>query len=532
MIDPNAVLSLPAAAVPHRETKRAAVIDMGSNSFRLVVIEYVPGVSFKEIDEVRETVRLSEGMAEVPVLRPAAIERGLRAAHIYASFCRASGIDEIICVGTSALRDAENRQSFLRRVQDETGLSVRVLSGEEEAYYAYLAAVNSTAFMDGFVLNLGGGSLEIVRVEKRRLVESISLPLGAVRVTEAFLSGDPPTAKQIARLAAHVQSELRAFPWFRAEPGMKIVAQGGTLRLIARLAQKRIEYPLDILHGFELGDAQIEAVRRDLARLNVAARARLPGMKPDRADISLGGLIVIHEALHVAGAESMTVCSQGLREGLFYERFAAADSTTGPLFADVRTASVHNLAHNYRFQEAHAHHIARLTLAMFDQLPDTLNLCGSVERELLWAASMLHDIGMAIDYHDHHKHGSYLILNDGLPGYTHRELALIALMVRYHRKGTPAADELAALLGPGDEARLLQLCALLRLAEQLDRARDGAVRRLDLVVTGKTAVLKLALRGEEEVLLWAAQNHRDIFERAFGLPLEIVAVPADVDEVP
>jgi exopolyphosphatase/guanosine-5'-triphosphate,3'-diphosphate pyrophosphatase len=148
-------------------SQRVAVIDMGSNSFRLVVIEYVPGVSFKEVDEVRESVRLSEGMAEMPVLRSAAIERGVRAAQIYASFCRASGIEDIICVGTSAIRDAENRSILLKRVLEDSGLRVRVLSGDEEAYYAYLAAVNSLNFTDGFVLNLGGGSLEIVRVEGR-----------------------------------------------------------------------------------------------------------------------------------------------------------------------------------------------------------------------------------------------------------------------------------------------------------------------------------------------------------------------------
>jgi exopolyphosphatase/guanosine-5'-triphosphate,3'-diphosphate pyrophosphatase len=527
LIDLNAATPTHVLAATQRESKRVAVIDMGSNSFRLVVIEYVPGLSFKEIDEVRETVRLSEGMAEVPVLRSSAIERGVRAAHIYASFCRASGIDEIVCVGTSAIRDAENRQSFLRRVQDETGLSVRVLSGEEEASYAYLAAVNSIAFENGYVLNLGGGSLEIVRVEQRRLVEATSLPLGAVRVSEGFLAGDPPSAKQIGRLTEHVQEQLKSIPWFRPEPGMQIIGQGGTLRLIARLAQKRVNYPLDILHGFELGEAQIESVRRELSKLSISARAKLPGMKPDRADISLGGLVVVHEALHIAGAESMTICSQGLREGLFYERFAADTADGVALFPAVRTAAVDNLAHNYRFQEAHAHQIARLTLTMFDQLPDTLNLCGAAERELLWAASILHDIGMAIDYHDHHKHGSYLILNDGLPGYSHRELAIIALLVRYHRKGSPTADELSALLGPGDEQRLLQLCALLRLAEQLDRARDGAVRSLDLVATGKSVVLKLVLRGEEQMVLWAVQNHRDIFERAFGLPLEIVSVPAE-----
>jgi exopolyphosphatase/guanosine-5'-triphosphate,3'-diphosphate pyrophosphatase len=143
---------------------------------------------------------------------------------------------------------------------------------------------------------------------------------------------------------------------------------------------------------------------------------------------------------------------------------------------------------------------------------------------------MLHDIGMAIDYHDHHKHGAYLLLNSGLPGYTHREIALIALLIRYHRKGQPSADELAPLLLDEDQGRLLQMCALLRLAEQLDRSRDGAVRRLILRPLGDRIVMEAHVSGEEVVPLWAVEQHREIFEAAFGVTLEIVSVP-DEEEV-
>jgi exopolyphosphatase/guanosine-5'-triphosphate,3'-diphosphate pyrophosphatase len=138
---------------------------------------------------------------------------------------------------------------------------------------------------------------------------------------------------------------------------------------------------------------------------------------------------------------------------------------------------------------------------------------------------MLHDIGVGIDYHDHHKHGSYLILNAGLPAYTHREIALVALMVRYHRKGTPAPGELGVLLQPDDDVRLLQLTSLLRLAEQIDRSRDGVVRDVTLAVKDGAATLELIARGDEQVALWSVEHHRDIFEQAFGLTLQVVSVP-------
>lgn len=510
-----------------RTTRRMAIIDMGSNSWRLIVVEYVPGLWFKVVDEVRETVRISEGMAEVDVLRPAAMDRGARAAQIYAAFCRALGIRDIVCAGTSAIRDARNQRRFIERIERETGLTVRVLSGEEEAYYGYLAAVNSTTLTDGFVVDLGGGSFQITRVENRRSVRAISFPLGAVRVTERFLTSDPVTGREQAALIDHLRDTFGAVDWFRREPGMRLIGEGGGLRLIGRLLQKRDDYPIDILHGQMMTLAQVASVREELARLTVAARRRIPGMKADRADISLGGATVVHEAMRAGGFDQMEVCGQGLREGLFYAHYLGGGATW---FDDVRRASVINLCHLYRFQEPHAHQIAALTLSLFDQIPPERLACGPAERDLLWAACMLHDIGMAIDYHDHHKHGAYLLLNSGLPGYTHREIALIALLIRYHRKGKPGPDELGPLLTEGDDRKLLQMGALLRLAEQLDRSRDGAVRRLILRPLADRILMEAHVTGEEAVPLWAVEQHRDIFAEAFGTTLEVVSVPDEDEE--
>ncbi|MBZ0283019.1 MAG: Ppx/GppA family phosphatase [Anaerolineae bacterium] len=504
----------------YKDSQRVAIIDLGSNSFRLIVIEYVPHLSFRMVDEVAESVRLSEGMGEADILRAAAMDRAARAVQIYGAFCKASGITDIIAAGTSAIRDAKNQQPFLTRLKAETGINVRVLSGEEEAYYGYLAAVNSTPLENGFVLDMGGGSVQVSRVKKRELRESISLPLGAVRMTEQFLKSDPATEKEIDNLRDYLEKQFRALDWFKHRRGMELVAEGGGVRLMGRLAQKMDGYPLDMAHGYQLTASKIKTIRNLLAERSVQERKRLPGMKPERADISLGGAMVIHEALRASGFDELTISEQGLRGGLFYERFLTG--TDAPLFEHVRQASVLNLAHLYRFQEQHAQHIAHLTLSMFDQLPADVHQCGANERELLWAASMLHDIGVAVDYNDHHKHSAYLILNAGLPGYSHREIALIALLARYHRKGQPKLDEFASLVEPGDDRRLLQLCALLRLAEQIDRSRDGVARDVTLTTGAGWAQLALQVRGDGQVALWSVERHRDIFQQAFGLELEVV----------
>lgn len=511
----------------YRESRRVAIMDMGSNSWRVIVVEYVPGLSFKLVDEVQEAVRIGEGMAELNVLRPAAMDRAARAAQIFAAFCAASGIDDIVAVGTSAIRDAQNQARFLQRMEREAGLKVRVLSGEEEAYYGYLAAVNSTTLENGFVMDLGGGSLQITRVEDRQSVRSISFPLGVVRLTEGFLKSDPASSKEVGALADLLRGHLKALDWFAFEDGMQLIGEGGNVRLVARLQQKRVLYPLDILHGFALSAAEVGDIRDALTRASVAQRRKMDGMKPERADISLAGAVVLQEVLRVGGFDSVTISGQGVREGLFFERFFGPEARPGaPMFDDVRAASVLNFGHVYRFQEAHARHIAHLTARMFDQLPAGAHALRPEEKNVLWAASMLHDVGMHIDYHDHHHHGSYLVLNSGLPGYTHREIALVALLIRYHRKGRPALDELGALTEPEDERRLQQMTALLRLAEQIDRSRDGAVRDVRLTVAGGRCIMELVTAGDEQVPLWAVERHRDLFASAFGLPVEFVPVPA------
>lgn len=521
--------------------RRAAIIDMGSNSFRLIVVEYIPRLSFKLVDEVREVVRLSEGMAETGRISAAAAERALRAAHLYAAFCSASGIDEIIAAGTSALRDAINRDDVLEKIYTETGISVRVLSGEQEAYYGYLAAVNSTTLENGYVLDLGGGSVQITRVVGRQMRENISFPLGAVRMTEQYLPTDPPKGKEIDKLRRHLAKQFKPLTWFAAHADLTLVGLGGNVRLLARMVQKLTNYPMDELHGYRFSADHLDAVIDSLARHDVNGRKRLPGMKADRADIALAGALVVREAMRAAGFDALTVCSQSVREGLFYERFLLRQpdipdtqaslplhweddgEKRQPLFEHIRRAAVINLAHVYHFQEAHAQHVAHLTAVMFDQLGERMT-CSAVERELLWAAAMLHDIGTAVDYNDHHKHSAYLILNAGLPGYTHREIALIALMARYHRKGNPSADELRGVLHTGDDKRLLKLSALLRMAEFLDRARDGEVRDIRFQFEGDSARMELVARGEARLALWAVEQQKDIFRQAFGLDLNAVAV--------
>lgn len=497
---------------------RLGLVDLGSNTARLVVYAYEPGAWFHLDDEIREPVRLGEGLADTGRLSAAAQRRALDALGMYADFAGATGLDGLEVIATSAVRDAANRDAFLEKVR-ALGVNVEVLPGEDEARLGVLAVANSLAFHDAWVMDLGGGSAQLSRMRGRRYEDGTAHPLGAVRLTEAFLRNDPPKASEVAALEKFASGELGAvLERVRAEPG-PLVAMGGTIRNLARAVQKASDYPLDLLHGYVLSRDALEALIEQLLARKGRDRAAIGGIHPDRADVILAGALVYRAVLRGANLESVIVSGQGVREGAFYRRFLPEPH----LVADVRAFSVHNLFRRYAQPLAHVDRVRALAVELFDGLRE-LHPDGAAERRLLEDAATLHDIGMAIGYHDHHKHGAYLVSADSLPGFSHREHALLALLVHYHRKGDPKPGALRALLLPDDAARLARLAACLRLAEYLERSRSGRVRRVNVSVTARHVRVEVVANGDATVELLEARKQSGLFRKAFGRDLELTVV--------
>ncbi len=495
---------------------------MGSNTFRLVVFRYRPGGSFQLVDEIRDVVRLSAG-AGPEGLSAAAIERAAHTARLYGAFCEAAGIDDVAPVTTSAVRDAANAGEALAALSAGGALPVRTLSAEEEAWYGYLGVVNSTTLGDGHVLDLGGGSIQVSQVVGRKLGRTLSRPLGAVRMTERFLPRQRASRAELKDLRKHVARELDGVSWLERSGG-RMVGIGGTIRTLAAMHQRHERYPLDEIHGYLLTREGLEGLIGAMAELPARDRGRLPGLKQDRADITLAGAVVIATALERVGVEQVEICSQGLREGIFYERFLAPADP--PLIGDVRRQSVLNLVDIYRCERPHAERVTDLALGVYDELARLgLHALEHPERELLWAAGMLHDAGVMVNYNDHHKHGYYLVLNAGLPGFRHRELALVALLVRAHRKALPSPSPLEGVLDADDGDRLMRLGACLRVAEQLERGRAGGIREVRLEAPDGTLRLAVRAEGDPAVALWSAALEAPAFERAFGRRLELAVDP-------
>jgi exopolyphosphatase / guanosine-5'-triphosphate,3'-diphosphate pyrophosphatase len=512
------------AAYKQQDTRQVAVIDLGSNSWRLVVFAYSPGAWWKRTDELYETVRIGEGLGASGRLSEEAMQRGLETLSVFERFCRANRLApaDVYPVATSAIRDASNRDEFLARAREQTGMEIEILSAQDEALYGYVAAVNTSTLSDGVVVDLGGGSMQLIDVRERRAGAMSSFPLGAVRLTERFLPGDGPAKKKdLARVRDHVRESLAELDWL-AVSGEQLLALGGASRNLAAAAQGDPGAADLGVQGYVITADMLSDLVARIAALPSAERGSIPGIKPGRGDIILAAAVALETVLELGAFDGLEVTEAGLRDGVFLARTLLGGDE--PLFPNVREAAVRNLAIQYESDMDHVEHVATLSLQMFDSLvAGGLFDAQEGERELLWAASMLHDVGMTISYDDHHKHSRYLIQSAELFGFDPRERALIAQMSRYHRKGVPKLGEMASLARDGDAALLDRCSVILRLAEHLERGRDQSVSHARLRANGDGVDLHLEAAGDLTLPRWSVERYGDgeAFQRVFGRRLLI-----------
>ncbi len=499
---------------------KIGIIDLGSNTTRLIVMAYEPGRCFKLVDEVSELARLAEGMDQDRMLQPTAIHRTVETLRMFESFCKSTGVEQIVAVGTSAIREASNQEQFWAALRAATPtLDLRVISAQQEAYYGYLGAVNALNLQHGFVFDTGGGSTQVVAVHDRKPTESFSVQAGVVRFTERYVKSDPISKGELRNLRAGAKEAFAGLSWLHRAPGLTLAGMGGTVRTLARMDQKQRSYPLDRLHGYVLARETVADLVEQLAQRSRRERERLPGLKSDRVDVILAGAVIVEALMERGGFSELLVSGQGVREGIFYSQFL--QGAEPPLFDDPRGFSVLNLARLSGYLERHCQAVAAISLSLFDQLAP-LHGFGPWERELLSYAATLHDIGVSIGYYDHHKHSEYLVHNASLLGFTHREICIIGALVRNHRKGQADLTPLRSVLEPGDERRIARLSALLRIAEYLERSKSQAVRSVRAEI-GEGVRILVEAEGDATIEIWDANRRAGLFRKAFEREIEIVA---------
>ncbi|MBD3883328.1 Ppx/GppA family phosphatase [Phormidium tenue FACHB-886] len=530
--------ALPNSAVLDSERDRIlAAIDVGTNSIHMAVVKIEPSIpSFAIVSREKATVRLGDRDKATGRLTPEAMERAMVALKRCKGIAQSLNAEEIVAVATSAVREAPNGHAFLEQVEAETGIIVDLISGQEEARRIYLGVLSSVEFgqQPHVIIDIGGGSTELILGNGHEPRSLSSTKIGAVRLTAELINTDPISNSEFQYLQAYVRGMLeRSVEELRAslEPGeaVRMIGTSGTIETLATLhAREKLGMVPTPLHGYEFSLRDLREIVNRLRKLSVVERLALPGMNDRRSEIIVAGAVILQEAMTLLGLESISICERALREGVVVDWMLTHGLIEDRLRfqGSVRQRSVLNTAQKFQVNLAHAERVAKLALSLFDQTQRLLHQWGAIERELLWAGAMLHNCGHFISHNAHHKHSYYLIRNSELLGYTEVEIETIANLARYHRKSSPKKkhDSYRNLSSKRHRRVVEQLHSLLRLAVALDRRQIGAIDqvRCDYQPDNQSLYLHLQATNPTDdcaLELWSLDLKKTNFETEFGIKL-------------
>ena len=515
---------------------KLAVLDIGTNSIHMVLAEVQPDYSYKILDRFKDMTRLGDGVFTTKRLSDQAMTRGLEVIKTLVTLARNKGYERIEAVATSAVREARNGGEFLDHVAQQNGLVVRVITGAEEARLIFLGVQNSVALAEQptLVIDVGGGSVELIVGNREKIFHARSLKLGAIRMKDLYLIKTPPSKSMLRELEESVDRQLKAAlgPYKNKRIDGVIATSGMAGNLAEVIHLQRTGRPLPQLNLATVSVKEIASVEKRLADATLKARLAIPGLDPKRVDTLLPAATVFRTLLHTLDKDTLTICDKAIREGVIYDfiqRHREGIQAERDI-PDVRKRNVLALARRCHASEAHGLHVASLALKLFDHTK-ALHGLEDRQRECLEYAAILHDIGYLINSRQHHKHAYYLIKHSDLSGLTADEIDIIASVARYHRRAMPGKkhDEFASLL-PETQRVIKILSALLRIADGLDRSQFAVVQTLDVKV-GKTVILTLHVSGDAELEIWAARGRSDLFQKVFKRPVEFVILSHEDEAV-
>jgi len=504
---------------------RLAAIDLGTNSVHMVIAEVTPDGRITVVDRVKEMVRLGRHAFTTGRLSPEAMALASRALRTFRGLAQARRVQRIRAVATSAVREARNGASFIRRLARETGLRVEVISGVEEARLIFRAARHALGLAGGphLLVDVGGGSVELALVHDGQPVWMRSLPLGVARLTEQFLHRDPPSASQVRALQTHIERTVgdllrRA----RRAGAVQAVGTSGTVNTLVQMAlAARGEEP-GRLHGASAPAYEIARVRRRLLELPATERLELPGMEAKRVDLMPAASVLLDVILNRAGGLDLVACGWALREGVLLE-LARIGEERSPATRTGRRRSVEALARRFTVGgNGHGRQVALLTAQLYTAFAADLGLPPE-GRELAEYAAILHDIGHAVDHDRHHLHTAYLVQNSELLGFTPTEIAVLAFAARGHRKQPPKMSDPELQTLPPAARRLVRgIAACLRLADALDRTHLAVIKTLEVVRSGGGVIIRVDAGDEDaELELWSAERRVDLLGRLLDRPVTL-----------
>jgi exopolyphosphatase/guanosine-5'-triphosphate,3'-diphosphate pyrophosphatase len=509
---------------------RIAALDLGTNSFHLLVAEVRGDGGFDPLVREKEMLRLGDEVARHGEIPELAADRAVATVRRFRLLADAAGVDEIVACATSAIRVAANGDALVDRIEAETEVDVRVIDGLTEAQLIF-RAIRASVLLDpapALCFDLGGGSVEIMVGDAAGLQWAASENLGVGRLTAELVESDPLSKEDRRRLRDRIETVLGpiAVQVARFEPKL-VVGTSGTLEDLAHMvaARRREDVPTS-LNQLTITRDEFLPLHKLIVSSKASERRRLEGLEARRVDLIPAGSMFLATAMELFGFDQLTVSEWALREGILLDAIGHHDPAE---WADdpraIRRASVRELAGRYDIDLDHSRQVARLALSIFDQTTELHGL-GAGDRELLEYAALLHNIGQHVASEGHHKHAAYLIRHGQLRGFDPAEVNLLAAIARWHRKGDPRPTDETGPLGPDDEDRLRKLTAVLRVADGLDRSHHDIVDDVQVRVGASLVRVYLDATGNVELEQWAARRRRSLFEKVFDRELEMTTHPA------
>ncbi|HUA18961.1 MAG TPA: Ppx/GppA phosphatase family protein [Bryobacteraceae bacterium] len=508
---------------------RYAAVDIGSNSIRMQAAETGPGVATIILASERQVTRLGEGVFRDGRITANAME------FVCQNLARMAGIYQkldvigVRAVATSAVRDASNAQEFLERAAQALGTPVEIISGQEEARLIHLGVQSRwpQAGKRVLILDVGGGSAETILADQGVLAEAFSKPLGAVRLTEVFLKTDPPTPLELHRMNEYIEEKLAA-PVRRigAGPFDRAIATSATAAAIVCAVNRVARSRREEADRLKASVAQIRRFFRDVRTLNLAARRKVQGIGPNRAELIVAGAAVFLRALEMFQQPALHYSAAGVRDGIIADLASRNVGRERSMLNRDQRRTVEQMARRYGVQLGHARKVAEIARGLFESLQPLHRLPPELGK-LLEAAAYLHDIGHFVSDTSHHKHSYYLVANSDLAGFTDNERNLVALLCRYHRKSMPMLRHSPFQAVDSDSRRAITLLVpLLRIADSLDRSHEQRIHDMQVHLRNGTVTIALDAEPDPDIEMWAVERVADSFRETYQSALQLTRIKA------
>lgn len=508
---------------------KVAVLDVGSNSLRMVFAYVLPSKHFWIFDEIKETVRLGEGLNINGIIKKNRIDQAIATLKMFKKLCNTYQVDKLYCISTNVLRRATNQKSFIEEAVSACGFRIKILTEEEEAELIYHGVINTLEIPKGVIVDISGCTFQLIHYNRRHIINIENLQFGTISLTEMLENKNLTPAEQASQIEQFVVGELSKLDWLKhIEHDAIFVGVGGAFRNIASISQRINKYPLEILHNYKVSKADFNKIYDNIKAMNVDQKSTIKGLSSERADIFSAALSAVKAFFDKTKFDSITISSNGLREGVL---FTNTDPTCldKPL-PEILTHSIQTKL-NYICGETgdcsfkiHAEKVYQLAILLYKEMK-VLHKLPRGYVKVLKIAAFLHDCGDTVRYYNHPKHSLYYIQNCGVNGASHREIVLAGFVAALHNGLHTPIDEwhrYKDILAPEDLTAAYKLSIILRLAEGLDRSGIGSIKDVKCDILGDSVIMKTVQDDDCALEIREAMNASGDFAKIFKKNLEII----------